>query len=113
MKTYKVKVNNKEYLVELEEVDAKEKVAGQQASSEASVAPTSAEGETVNAPLQGSIFKILKQAGDTVDAGEPVLIIEAMKMENEIVAPRQGKITGVFVKTGQQVDTNAPLFSLI
>ncbi len=115
MKTYKVKVNGKEYLVELEEVEnAPATTAVQpQAATPATGSQTTAQGEVVKAPIQGTVFKLLKQPGDTVAAGDAVMIIEAMKMENEIPAPRAGKITAIMVTTGQQVDNNAPLFSLM
>lgn len=116
MKTYKVKVNGKEYLVELEEVSANKTCANQEAAKvqkTANMAATNSQAELVKAPIQGSVFKILKNIGDTVEAGEAVMIIEAMKMENEIVAPKAGELADVFVTQGQQVDTNANLFSLI
>lgn len=115
MKSYKVKVNGKEYLVELEEVGASSELnAAKEARAVKSVQSAgNAQGEVVKAPIQGSVFKILKNVGDTVNAGEAVMILEAMKMENEIVAPKAGKINQVFVNQGQQVDTNADLFSLL
>jgi len=115
MKTYKVKVNGKEYLVELEEVEnAPAATAAQpQAATPATSSQTTAQGEVVKAPIQGTVFKLLKQPGDTVAAGDAVMIIEAMKMENEIPAPRAGKITAIMVTTGQQVDNNAADMNLI
>lgn len=70
------------------------------------------EGEDEVAPLQGNIWKVVAQEGDVVAAGDPVLILEAMKMENEIVAPRDGVITKIYVKEGQAVDTGEALYSL-
>lgn len=70
------------------------------------------EGEDQEAPLQGNIWKIVANEGDEVAAGDTVIILEAMKMENEIVAPRDGVIGTIYVTEGQTVDTGEALYSL-
>lgn len=149
MKTYRVNVNEKEYVVKVEEIGAGEGSQAVAHSTEPqpvsrgsiphvsspqpsqphapSVAPQSApvaatpqapettasgEGTVIEAPIQGSIFKIVASAGDTVKAGDTLLILEAMKLENEIVAPQDGVVEAILVKEGQAVDAGVPLVSL-
>jgi biotin carboxyl carrier protein len=69
-------------------------------------------GETIRAPIAGKVVKVLVAAGDTVAAGTPVIVLEAMKMENELVAERGGKVTAVNKQTGQAVDTGDVLVEL-
>lgn len=74
-------------------------------------APISA-GETLNAPLAGNIFKVLVNKGDTVEAGEVVIIMEAMKMETEVRAVNSGEIVAVNAKEGDSVSVGDPLITL-
>ncbi|MDD7593522.1 MAG: hypothetical protein PUJ57_04755 [Peptoniphilaceae bacterium] len=71
------------------------------------------EGEEVVSPMPGTVVRIMKQVGDTVTEDEPVLIFEALKMENEIVAPRNGSITGIGVKEGDTLDAGDVLFTVL
>ena len=64
----------------------------------------------IKSPMPGLILKVKKQRGDDVDAGEPVLILEAMKMENELRSPSKGKIREIFAKEGIAVEKGAVLF---
>jgi glutaconyl-CoA/methylmalonyl-CoA decarboxylase subunit gamma len=66
----------------------------------------------VRAPLPGRLVKLNVKVGDRVALGGPLLTIEAMKMENEIVAPRAGRITRVLVEPGAAVDADAELLSI-
>src|SRR5207247_5937044 len=66
-------------------------------------------GEIVAAPMQGTILQILVEPGQTVQAGQTVLILEAMKMENHITATREGTVSEVSVSKGDVVDMGQPL----
>jgi len=66
----------------------------------------------VKSPMPGLVLKILKKVGDSINKGDTVMILEAMKMENEIKSNKQGKITEVFVKEGKPIEKNISLFSL-
>ena len=66
-------------------------------------------GEPVNAPMPGNILRVNVKAGDAVKSGTVLCVLEAMKMENEIMAPKDGTVTQVLVSKGSTVDTGAPL----
>ena len=76
-------------------------------------APSSAGGEELKAPLAGNIFKVLVNEGDSVEEGEVVLIMEAMKMETEIRATKAGEISSVHAKEGDSVAVGDVLLSLV
>jgi glutaconyl-CoA decarboxylase len=69
-------------------------------------------GEPVTAPMPGNILKVNVNTGDKVKAGTVLVILEAMKMENEIMAPKDGTVTQVVVSKGSVVETGAPLVVL-
>jgi glutaconyl-CoA/methylmalonyl-CoA decarboxylase subunit gamma len=62
-------------------------------------------GESIRAPIAGKVVKILVAPGDQVAAGAPVIVLEAMKMENELAAERGGTVSAIHKATGQAVDT--------
>ena len=66
-------------------------------------------GEAVNAPMPGNILKVNVKVGDAVKSGTVLVVLEAMKMENEILAPKDGTVTQVLVSRGASVDTGAPM----
>ena len=66
-------------------------------------------GEPVNAPMPGNILKVNVTQGQAVKSGDVLCVLEAMKMENEIMAPKDGTVTQVLVSKGANVDTGAPL----
>jgi biotin carboxyl carrier protein len=69
-------------------------------------------GETIRAPIAGKVVKLLVAVGDQVAAGTPVIVLEAMKMENELVAERGGAVTAIHKTAGQAVDTGDLLVEL-
>lgn len=69
-------------------------------------------GEAVKAPMPGVIVKVAVQQGQAVKAGQVLVVLEAMKMENEIVAPRAGTVTQIVAGKGASVDSGAPLVML-
>ena len=71
-----------------------------------------AAGEVVKAPMPGNILQIKVQKGQKVQAGQVLLTLEAMKMENEIVAPHDGTVAQIVAVQGNTVDTGAPLLVL-
>ena len=66
----------------------------------------------VKAPMPGMILKVNKQVGEEVNSGESVIILEAMKMENELRSPVSGKLKELFVKEGSPVEKGFKLFSI-
>ena len=113
MKKYRVNVNGIAYEVEIEEIT--QEAAAAKAASPAPAATSvpaasvSAGGEKVSAPMPGNILSVKVKEGDVVKAGSVLMILEAMKMENEIMAPCDGKISQVAVSAGQTVETGALL----
>jgi len=80
------------------------------AAAPAPAAPAAAgDGTKVTAPMPGNILSVSVSAGQAVKAGQVIMILEAMKMENEIVAPCDGTVKQVLVQKGSTVDTNAVL----
>ena len=114
MKQYKINVNGTFYEVSIEEVDASEIKNAAPAAAEAAPAPAAApgKGEQVNSPMPGNILAVNIKVGDVVKAGQVGMILEAMKMENEIMVPCDGTVTGVGVQKGQTVESGAFLFSI-
>ena len=79
------------------------------AASAAPAAVVTGNGTTVDAPMPGTILKVNVAPGQAVKEGTVLVILEAMKMENEIMAPKDGTVTQVLVTKGASVDTGAPL----
>lgn len=114
MKMYKVNVNGNLYEVTLEVVDAAEvKTAPKAAAAAPKAAPVAAgEGTAVSAPMPGTVLKVNVQNGQAVKNGDVLLVLEAMKMENDIVAPCDGTVTSVTVSKGSSVTAGAVLCTL-
>ena len=125
---YKVTLNGKTYEVEVEHgkavlLDEYEALAPAPAAAAPAAAPVAspaaapapaapvnlAAGETVAAPMPGNILRVEVNQGDTVKAGQLLVVLEAMKMENEIVAPKDGTVAQVVTSKGAVVDTGSPL----
>ena len=66
----------------------------------------------VKAPMPGLVLKIKKNAGDEIDSGDSILILEAMKMENDLKAPSSGKIKQIYISEGSAVEKGDKLFSI-
>ena len=114
MKKYRVNVNGTVYEVELEEITGAAAApaaapAPVAAPAPAPVAAVPAGGEKVCAPMPGNILSVNVAAGDTVKRGQVLLILEAMKMENEIMAPCDGTIASVNTTKGSAVESGALL----
>ena len=129
---YKVTLNNRTYEVEVEQgeamlVDEYEAfapaaaapapapaapVAAAPAAAAPAPAPAAAAlaaGEVVKSPMPGNILKINVSQGQAVKEGDVLIVLEAMKMENEIVAPKAGSVAQIAVSKGQVVETGSPL----
>ena len=104
MRKYNVNVNGTAYEVTVEEV--KGGVAPAPAA-----APAGA-GEQITAPMPGTILDVKVSAGQAVKSGDVLMILEAMKMENEIMAPHDGTITAVSVAKGSSVESGALLCTI-
>ncbi len=98
---YSVRVNGKSYTVEVAEGGALSNV--QPAAAPAAMPAASGSGEPVNAVLAGNIFKVNVAVGDVVNEGDPLLVVEAMKMETAVAAPKAGTVTQVAVSEGDVV----------
>lgn len=115
MKKYRVNVNGVEYEVAVEALGEGEVAAAPAAPAPAPAAAPAAVpagGEKIAAPMPGTILAVNVAVGDTVEKGAVLMVLEAMKMENEIMAPCSGKVTFVGVTKGQSVNTGAPLCTI-
>ncbi len=113
MKKYRVNVNGTVYEVDVEDISGAAPVAAPAAAPAAApvAAPVSAPagGEQVTSPMPGNILAVNVAAGDTVRKGQVLMILEAMKMENEIMCPCDGKIVSVSVTKGATVESGTLL----
>ena len=127
---YIVTLNKRTYEVEVEAgeamlIDEYEAYAPAPAAAPAAAAPVAAApaaapapvpaaaslaaGEVVKSPMPGNILKINVSQGQTVKEGDVLIVLEAMKMENEIVAPKGGTVAQIVVSKAQVVETGTPL----
>ena len=119
MRNFLVNVNGTQYEVAVEEIDGKAAPAAKPAAAAAPapvkaapVAAAPAGGAKVTAPMPGTILGVNVKDGDVVKAGQPLFVLEAMKMESDICAPVSGTVRGVSVSKGQSVDPGAYLCSI-
>lgn len=119
MKRFNITVNGKAYDVAVEEVDGGTAPASPApaaaAPAPAAPAPKAAApagGTAVNAPMPGTILDVKANVGDTVAEGQVLMVLEALKMENDIVAPKAGKVVSINVKKGDTVNSNDLLASI-
>ena len=108
MKKYRINVNGSLYEVEIEEIAAPATMsAPTPAPAAAPAAAAPAGGAQVKAPMPGTILDVKVQNGQAVKKGDVLVVLEAMKMENEIMAPCDGTVTSVNVRKGDSVETQA------
>ncbi|MGM9857835.1 MAG: biotin/lipoyl-containing protein [Bacilli bacterium] len=123
MKIYKVKVNGKTYEVQLESVDevkteaavpseTKTKEAPKKETSKKASSSSSTNLVEVVAPIQGNVIDVKVKVGDKVKKGDVLLLIEAMKLENEVNSPCDGEVAEVIIAKGQQVTTKQLLIKI-
>lgn len=138
MRKFNVTVNGKSYAVEVEEVSsgaftytpqpvqpvqqaqepqsaqqtAPAQVPVQEAPKSLKTSTEEVAGELISAPMPGTILDVKVSEGQTVKAGDLLLILEAMKMENEIVSPKDGIISRVHTAKGTSVSTGEPLVTI-
>ena len=131
LRKFKIAIDGTEYLVEMEEiggvpqpaapapapqaaapVQTAPAAAPKEEAPQATAATTPASADAITAPMPGTILKILVNVGDEVKENQPVMILEAMKMENEVVAPKVGTVTGIHVTQGQMVNPGEALITI-
>lgn len=113
MKKYLVNVNGTEYAITVEEMaEGAEMPKAAPAPTAAPKSAAPANGEKVTAPMPGTILAVNVKDGQAVKAGDVLMVLEAMKMENEILAPCDGTVSGVSVAKGATVDTGALLCAI-
>lgn len=112
MKKYRVNVNGTVYEVELEELTGAPAAAPVAAPAPAAAAAPAAGGEKVTSPMPGTILSVNVAAGDAVKRGQVLMILEAMKMENEIMCPCDGAVASVSVTKGAAVESGTLLCTI-
>ena len=129
LRKFKITIDGKTYLVEMEEIGGTPAAPAAPATPVAPAAPSapapepapapaapvapSGDGEVVTAPMPGTVTKILVKVGDAVTENQPLMILEAMKMENEIVAPKAGTVGEIIATLNQNVNSGDGLISII
>ena len=115
MKKYIVTINGTKYEVEVEELAAEGAVNAPAFNPNPAPAilpaekPAATGGRSVKAPMPGAILRVYVKPGDKIKAGDKLLVLEAMKMENEITAPEDGTVATVPVSAGTSVAAGAEL----
>ncbi|QKG77569.1 2-oxoglutarate carboxylase large subunit [Streptococcus canis] len=130
LRKFKITIDGKEYLVEMEEIGAPAQTAMPVQAAPAPAVPAATEpspqvaeapapqptavagADAIPSPMPGTILKVLVAVGDEVAKNQPLLILEAMKMENEIVASSAGTISAIHVSPGQVVNPGDGLITI-
>ena len=116
MKKYRVKVNGKTYNVVLESVEETVEAVTEEkketVKKEETVEKDTSNTTNVFAPIQGNVLNVLVEKGKKVKKGDVLLLIEAMKLENEVNSPVDGEIVDVLVNKGQEVTNNQILVKI-
>lgn len=117
MKRYNITVNGKTYDVAVEEAGQTSSAPVVTPAPTAAPAPVAAPaaapapapqvkgGTEINAPMPGNVLDVKVKVGDKVENGTPVIVLEAMKMENDVVSPVAGTVASISVKKGDTVDS--------
>ncbi|MGN0649558.1 MAG: biotin/lipoyl-containing protein [Oscillospiraceae bacterium] len=117
MKRYTITVNGTAYDVTVDEADgaapaAAAAPAAKPAAPKKAAAPAAAGASSINAPMRGTIVDVKVKVGDKVSNGTVIAVLEAMKMENDIVADKDGVVASICVNKGEAVETGAPVVTL-
>lgn len=134
LRKFKINIDGQEYVVEMEEIGgqptpniqsappvqevpqaAPQAPVEEEKTTPVAAGPTNAAeapGEAMEAPMPGTILEVFVELGQEVKENEKLLILEAMKMENEIVSSKNGKVTGIFVNKGDSIDAGTPLITV-
>lgn len=126
LRKFKISIDGKEYLVEMEEIGGvpapvapapTPQVAVPEAAPVAEAAtpapkPVAASADAQLSPMPGTILKMLVKEGDAVKANQALMVLEAMKMENEIVATQDGTVAGIHVTLGQIINAGDALITI-
>ena len=118
MKHFSITVNGTAYDVQVEELAAGAAPVAAPAAAPAAPAAApapaaAAEGTAIESPMPGTILNVPVNVGTSVNEGDTLVVLEAMKMENEIKAPAAGKVTAVHVRKGDSVESGTPLVSIL
>lgn len=110
MKKYHVNVNGNDYEIAIELIDESEAKAATPVKAATPASPSvPAGGEKITSPMPGNILSVNVAAGDAVKKGQVLMILEAMKMENEIMSPIDGTIVSIHTAKGATVESGALL----
>ena len=116
MKKYRVNVNGTQYDITLEVLEGEAAAAAPKAAPAAAPAAPAAKtpvgAQAINAPMPGTILAVNVTSGSAVKKGDVLMILEAMKMENEIMAPCDGTVTSVSVTKGAAVESGTLLCTI-
>lgn len=123
LRKFKIAINGSEYLVEMEEIGGVPQPAAAptmvatatldpEPAAEPIVETAPAGADAITAPMPGTILKILVAPGSSVKENQPLMILEAMKMENEIVAGKAGTVSALHVKEGDVINPGEALITI-
>ena len=112
MRKFLVNVNGTSYEVEVEEISGEVKAPATAAAEPRPAAPAAGgAAETISAPMPGTIVGINIKVGDSFKRGQVLIVLEAMKMENEILAPRDGRVVAINTSKGSNVNSGDVLIA--
>ena len=112
MKKYRVNVNGTNYEIEIELMSETEAKAAPSVAATPAATQATGEGEAISSPMPGTILDVKVNVGDSVKKGQVLMILEAMKMENEIMAGTDGVVTSIGVTKGASVQTGDALCTI-